>query len=109
MEIPIKEYCKIIRDVSNYDVPLLVGEEYLDVSSLKTIYKDRPEIKIKNHNVNWLTNNPSWPVSAVNRHIIRIKSLAEEMGLNYFDSDLDLMEWLILINYKATVQHHIYV
>lgn len=96
VEIPITEYCEIIQDVSHHGVAVLVGEEYIDVSALRTLGRKRPFVKLDTRDVNWLQTKPRWPISKAENHIHQIKSFAESKGLKCFDSDLELMEWLVL-------------
>lgn len=95
VEVSMNEYYEIVQDISNYNAPLLLGEEYLNFGNLDTLMSRRPLVKVKSRRVNWLCGNPEWPISKVQDHITHIKTHAESMNVKCFDSDLNLMEWLI--------------
>ena len=56
-DVPAEEYCEIISDVAGVTDCILIGDEYLDISSprisLGTAFQ-RP--------VAWAVNKPTWPV-----------------------------------------------
>jgi DNA repair photolyase len=93
-EIPATEYIEVVANVAPYVNHILMGPEYLD-----TLYRTACEnrsIRVSYRKVNWLRNEPLWPASYPEEHRTQILAFCEMSRIHHFDSDLDLMEHLIL-------------
>jgi hypothetical protein len=85
-DVPLAEYCEIVSNAAGLTECILIGDEYLDMSTPRIspgVLSQRP--------VGWAVNQPTWPVSVHAEHKAAIKRYAERLGFSVFDSDLELM------------------
>lgn len=87
-----KEYYEIIEDFSKVTNRVLVGGLYVCPNT--KFYQDyiKEQYPTERREVRWLTNKPIWEYVSVPQKIDQIKQFATSLGLQSFDSDIDVVK-----------------
>ncbi len=88
-ERPSSEYCEIIQDCLPYCDRVLIGEEYVDVSSLR---RRKNEYAVSLKAVGWLNSKPLWPTCDAPEHLAEIIEFGEAVGATIFNSDVEVVQ-----------------
>jgi hypothetical protein len=101
-EISPLEYCEILEDVSPYVNYVLIGGEYLQ----NEVSLEGRSIEANYRAVNWIDNKPLWLFSESARHRLAIIKKAVDIGMRWFESDLELIGH-ILSNIGVVATHRL--
>ncbi|MGE5829296.1 MAG: hypothetical protein ACM30G_13185 [Micromonosporaceae bacterium] len=96
-EIPDSEYEEIVRDGAGFADAILVGDEWLEENDRAVRQPVGPAqgAHVVRRRVNWLDGQPEWLERSIPGRSARIRARCAELGLPFFDSDLDLMSFVI--------------
>ncbi len=89
-ELPVDEYVELVEDTSALCGVYLLGDRYLDPSVSDAAGATTVERRLRV--VGWVQGRPTWPVEVATAHLSAIKRAIENKGLQFFESDLDLMK-----------------
>lgn len=90
-----EEYGSIMRDFSPYLDSVLIGGLYINKKSDFYARYIRDKYVCTKRKVEWLINHPEWDYVEDTGKMEKIKTLAKDLGLRVFDSDVALIKALV--------------
>ena len=90
-----EEYGSIMKDFSPYLDSVLIGGLYVNKKSDFYARYVQDRYVCTKRKVEWLINHPEWDYVEDTGKMEKIRTLAKDLGLSVFDSDVTLIKALI--------------
>lgn len=94
LDVPADEHAEIIKEAGVIAGAVLVGDEWVDASTRARRSVPAGAFEDLRH-VNWIADMPLWPVRPAAERSQELSRLARSLTLEWFESDLDLIRWLL--------------